>query len=295
MPATIRTELCRVRTGDGLILEGLLEESSENSSCELPVSAFLLVHGTGSQFYASGVLETFARQAMESGASVLRINTRGHDLVTRIPGPKPSVWGGAAYETISDCRWDLSAWIGFLAGRGHDRIALAGHSMGAVKSIYAQARDSHQAVRCVVGISPPRFCHERLMSHPLAGPFREDFERARELVAQGQGDQLVSVRQPLPLLLTAEGFLAKYGPHDEYDFLKSLPVLGVPALILIGSESARTSPAFAGVPEDVMELIANNPDRALSFELIEGADTIYSTCLEEPYRRTKRWLRSLPV
>ena len=56
-------ELIRVTTNDELYLDGalLLPESEVSSS--LPVDAFLLIHGTGSNFYAPGVLETFARQA----------------------------------------------------------------------------------------------------------------------------------------------------------------------------------------------------------------------------------------
>ncbi len=287
-----RRELCRVLTGDHLHLEGLLNEP-EVSSGDFPVSAVMLVHGTGDSFYSGGVLEEFSRMVVERGIAVLRINTRGHDVVTRIAVRDRSVWGGAAYETISDCRQDLAAWIGFLKERGHRQIGLVGHSMGAVKAIYAQGHDWHEEVRCVVGISPPRFCHQRLISHPLAQPFREDFHRAEKLVSQGQGDQLLSVRQPLPLLLTAAGFLAKYGPTDEYDFLKPLPKLGCPGLILLGSESVRTSPAFAGVPEDVVQLITEQPNLPLAFELIDGANTGYSTCLGEPFRRSERWLESL--
>ena len=249
------------------------------------ISVFLLVHGTGSNFYAGGVLERFAQQAAEAGHHVLRINTRGHDLVTRI-GRKNL---GAAYETVSDCRSDLAAWIRLLAEEGFERIALAGHSMGAVKSIYAQALDQHSAVGHVIGISPPRFCHARLTENPAAAAFRVDFERATELVSQGMGEQLLSVRQPLPMLLTAEGFLAKYGPEDDYDYFKYLPKLNCPSLIVIGTASVEHSPAFAGVPGEFEQLLTRHPDLPVSFELIEGADTAYSKHTDEPFQSVQRW------
>lgn len=286
------TELCRVITGDGIPLEGLLFPA-DPAEKEFPVSALVVVHGTGSHFYAGGMLERFSHQARAAGLTVLRVNTRGHDLVTRISGRQGPFWGGAAYETISDCRHDLAAWIAFLTARGHARIGLVGHSMGAVKSIYAQAHDRHSAVGCVVGLSPPRFCHERFLTHPACDPFREDLQKAQTLVAQGQGQQLMSVRQPLPLLLTAEGFLAKYGPHDEYDFLKHLPNLNCPGLILVGSESVRTSPAFASHPDDLRQFQRAHPNQPLTFELIEGADTGYSTCPDKPFPHFEAWLHGL--
>lgn len=273
-------------------MEGLLLPA-ETTGKKFPVSALVLVHGTGSHFYSGGVLERFSRQAQVAGLTVLRINTRGHDVVTRLAGRQGAVWGGAAYETISDCRQDLAAWIAFLNERGHSRIGLVGHSMGAVKAIYAQAHDRHPAVGCVIGISPPRFCHERFLSHPACGPFREDLQKAQAFVAQGQGHQLMSVHQPLPLLLTAEGFLAKYGPHDEYDFVKHLPNIHCPSLILVGSESVRTSPAFGGIPDDLRQLLADHPHQPLTFELIEGADTVYSTCPDKPFHRVEHWLQNV--
>jgi alpha-beta hydrolase superfamily lysophospholipase len=135
MPREFASELCRVVTSDGLTLEGLLCTPG-SAAGDFPVSVFLLVHGTGSSFHAAGVLESFACQAVEAGVGVLRINTRGHGLVTRFAGTERAVWGGAAYETISDCRPDLAAWIGFLQEQGHERIGLVGHSMGAVKAIW---------------------------------------------------------------------------------------------------------------------------------------------------------------
>lgn len=288
MSVGLPSELCRAVTPDGLPLEGISLPPAKPAPDRF-VSAFLLVHGTGSHFYAAGVLERFSEQASRAGFAVLRINTRGHDLITRIKGRH----FGSAYETVSDCRLDLAAWIPFLLEGGHNRIGLVGHSMGAVKAIYAQALDRHPAVRCVIALSPPRFCHARLMENPAFGEFRDDYERAKDLVEQGNPQQLMTVRQPLPLLLTAEGFLAKYGPHDDYDYFKYLPRLSCPGLILIGTKSVQASPAFAGVPEELHDLLAKHPESPVTYELIEGADTAYSEHSEEPFLRANRWLKTL--
>ena len=133
----MHVELCRTRTSDGLFLCGQLMLPNETMQSMLPVNAFLLVHGTASNFYVGGVLETFAEQAVATGAAVLRVNTRGHDAMASIPSERGSVAGGAAFECIAECCFDVTAWVDLLVARGLSRIALVGHSMGAVKAINA--------------------------------------------------------------------------------------------------------------------------------------------------------------
>jgi len=280
------TEFCRVITKDGLSLEGLL--FTPHNSGIPPHRTWLLIHGTGSNFYALGVLEAFADLALQAGHAVLRVNTRGHDAITRLGGRN----AGAAYETISECRSDIAAWVKFLEDREMPSIGLVGHSMGAVKAIYAQANDGHPAVGRVVAISPPRFCHARFAASPDCARFREDEQRAQKLVREGRGEELIAIRQPLPMWITAESFLAKYGPHDDYDIVKHLDRLNCPTLILMGSVAAKSSPAFAGVYEEVQSVLQGSSDSAVACELIEDADVGFSACLHEPFHRTQGWLRS---
>jgi alpha-beta hydrolase superfamily lysophospholipase len=283
MPA----ELCRITTADGYFLDGILRRPNRPRS-NLGVDAFLLIHGTGSNFLAPGVLAVFAEQAIQAGVAVLRINTRGHDGMARIAGIRGSIDGGAAFETVSDCREDVGACLINLLARGFSRIGLVGHSMGGVKAIYAMAHDRHPTVACVIGISPPRFCYANFLKHARADVFRADFRRAQAMVAADQGDELLYVKQPLPMWLTAAGYLAKYGPDDEYDVVRHLPQLTVPTLILVGTESVRTSPAFDGLPQEIERLAAEH--KHLSLRVVEGADTNYSTCLTTPFTLAAAWL-----
>ena len=54
---------------------------------------------------------------------------------------------GAAYETVDDCRFDLLAWVAWLRQHVGPRVALAGHSLGAVKCLYAAAHDLATVIR----------------------------------------------------------------------------------------------------------------------------------------------------
>jgi pimeloyl-ACP methyl ester carboxylesterase len=281
-------QLVRAETRDGIFLDGALQRPAQTGP--LPVDAFLLIHGTGSNFYAAGVLETFARQALERGTAVLRVNTRGHDGICSIPGRKGSTRGGATYERIGDCPHDVTAWVNWLEAHGLPRVVLVGHSMGGVKAIFSQAHAPHPAVRAVVGISPPRFAHERLLAGPRGDQFREEFVRAGELVACAQGETLLAVTQPLAFVATAAGYLEKYGPENRYDCVPLMPRLPCPVLILIGGKSMQTSAAFHGLPAAIAEVSAGQA--SVACEVVEQANIHYSGCDTVPFVRTVDWLTS---
>jgi pimeloyl-ACP methyl ester carboxylesterase len=282
-----QVELCRVSTSDGRLLDGALRTPSGPKS-PLPIDACLLIHGTGSNFTAPGLLEAFAAQAHMAGIAALRVNTRGHDLMARIPMERGSVLGGAAYENIADCRHDVAAWLGLLAERGYRKIAVVGHSMGGVKAIYTLSRQPSEGVACVVAISPPRFNHAHFQRHKLASQFREDYRRADALVSRGEGEVLLQVRQPMQLVMPASGFVAKYGPHDEYDIVKLLPHVQCPTLVLIGTESAQNVAAFDGLQAELERIAAGR--RGLTVVPVEGADISYQGHIGAPFEHMVDWL-----
>ena len=283
-------DLIRTKTADGVLLDGSLHRAEVvDSSASRTV--WLFVHGTGSNFYSGGVLQAFAEQLAGGGHSVSRINTRGHDIISALPGGRMPLSGGAAFESIADCVHDLRAWVDELIRRDFSRVVLVGHSMGGVKAIFSQAHDPHPNVVAVVGVSPPRFCHAEWQSSPQAVPFREHFRQATELVESGRGGELMRVQQPLPLWLTAAGFLAKYGPHDDYDFVPLLPRLACPTLLIVGTDSVAASPAFESVPDAIRQLQASQSQ--LHLQLVPGANTGYSGHLDVPGRLACEWFASV--
>lgn len=278
------TELCRVTTEDGLRLDGALQEPS-SAAGDWPVDAFLLVHGTTGNFYQPGVLETFSKQALDAGVVTLRINTRGHDEMSSIPGSPKSRRGGAAFESVAESRYDLRAWIDFLVSRGRSRIALVGHSMGGVKSLrFMQTAGGHPAVQAVVGIAPPRFCHEHWINHPRADAFRESFQTAKQLIDAGDEKQLMKVTQPIPLHITAGNFYDKYGPDDTLDYVPHLREVDRDTFIIVGTGSTAGSPAFHTLPEEFAKI--DNPH--FRYEIVEGANTPFSGCERAPFEIVRR-------
>jgi len=275
-------ELIRTRTDDNVRLDGALLRSSDTraKSAAWPADLVILVHGTGNNFYSPGILEHVATAVAAAGTPALRINTRGHD---GLAGGR----GGAALEQIDDCQLDLAAWCAWGRERDWERIVLVGHSMGGVKSIYATAAGAVDPA-AIIAISPPRFCHRMFQQHPAAEPFREDYARACEMVEADRGDELIPVRQPLPMWIRAAGYIEKYGPEDRYDLVRHLPQVSCPVLVLVGGDSVERSPAFGSLPVDLAAL--EIPAERLAVELIAGADMHYTNDPDEPLRRAVEWL-----
>jgi pimeloyl-ACP methyl ester carboxylesterase len=282
-------DLVRVRTADGLRLDGALHAPPQpteqtSASCD----AALLIHGTGGSFYSSTLFEVLIARLLELGVAVLAANTRGHDLVSTAvtaDGPRRQ---GAAYEDVARCRQDISAWLDFLTTRGFSRVALIGHSSGAIKAVYSQAAQSHPSVTQLVAISPPRLSHAHFAGSDKSSEFLALLAEAESLIAQGRGEQLMDVRFPLPYLVTAAGFVDKYGPDERYNVLRLLANLAVPTLVTFGGLEVATHVAFQGLPEAVADAACANAK--LSVEVIPDADHFYSAHRRELVACLERWL-----
>jgi alpha-beta hydrolase superfamily lysophospholipase len=199
------------------------------------VDAFCLVHGTGGNFYSSTLFDELAERLLALGCGVLRVNTRGHDGISSAVTARGGRRLGAAYEVVDDCRHDLAAWIDWLAQRAGPRIGLVGHSLGAVKCLYALAHEPRQDVARVVAVSPPQLSYSWFCSGPWAGEFLATHARAEEHLARGEPAALLDVKLPLPFVITAAGYAEKYGPDERYNYLKFAASVRCPTLFTFGS------------------------------------------------------------
>lgn len=284
--AGIPVELCRVETDDGHFLDSALYGADAIETG----ATFIVVHGTGSNFYSPGPLETFSLLASQAGHSAVRINTRGHDGMAGIPGRSGTTPGGAAFEKASDGGKDVASWVRHFALLGARQIVLVGHSMGGLKSLLA-ARELAAAnpVDAVVCFSPPWLCHEHWMWHPAARPFRETMALCRDAVQRGEGDTLIRCRQPLPIVTTAAGFCEKYGPNSGLNLIAILPDVDCPVLVTIGEETIGTSPAFDGLVEALEQLAETRPQ--LEVQIVPGESMSYSASPNRLFELTLDWLQ----
>jgi alpha-beta hydrolase superfamily lysophospholipase len=166
-------ELVQARTQDGLAHAGLLLTPAAGA----PRPVFVAwMHGAGVNFSSPAHL-AIGRELAARGYPFVTGNTRGHDVGTtlgwRDDGPGSGGGGvairggggGGGWERFADAPLDLAAWLDLAEARGHRRVALVGHSFGALKVVAYQAEHQDPRVAGVVVASAPvRRTGERL--HP---------------------------------------------------------------------------------------------------------------------------------
>lgn len=145
-PRGVPVELDRVRTRDGVWLDGIVAEPRGRRR-----RAVLWIHGLGSSF-ASGqpLTRELSARITAAGMAYFKFNTRGHDTVSRA-GTRLA---GAALEPFTRCVEDIRAVIGLAARRGYAEVVLAGHSTGANKALHYMARTRDRRVRLLMLLGP---------------------------------------------------------------------------------------------------------------------------------------------
>jgi hypothetical protein len=283
-------DLVQTTTRDGVRLDGAYQAPAHPGAGGVAVDAFVLLHGTGGSFYSSALFGFLSERLLALGCGVLRANTRGHDLMSTAATSKGGRRQGAAYEVVDDCRHDVAAWMEWLSGAAGPRVGLLGHSLGAVKCLYAQAHEPIPRAACVVAVSPPRLSHAAFRSGPQAADFLDTFARAERLVAEREPDALLDVRIPLPFLITAAGYVEKYGPDERYNYLRFLDRVGPPTLLTFGAQEVATNVAFQRAPDDLASMAGR--DKGLAVETVPGADHFYGTGRDILAQRIEAWLQA---
>ena len=79
-----------------------------------------------------------------------------------------------------------------------------------------------------MAISGPRLSYSAFMNAAESSLFWESLHTAQEMVKAGQGEELFTSKFPFPLLITAAGYIDKYGPAERYNILKFAAELPCP-------------------------------------------------------------------
>jgi pimeloyl-ACP methyl ester carboxylesterase len=268
-------DLVRTVTADGLRLDGAVFAPLEGCGRSGRFDAIVCIHGVAGNFYSSNLFENLLPHLRGQGVPVLLANTRGRDTVHYVYHARGRRSMGAAYEVVDDCRIDLAAWIDFLDRQGLQRVLLIGHSLGAIKIVHAAAVDPRDNIWALIALSPPRLSGSAFRAGAESGPYLEALSIARQMVQQGRGQELFSTPFPFPMLITAEGFIDKYGPDDRYNIVRHVPQMNCPSLFVYGQlELDAATTAFAGIDESIRA--AARPGQLIETRVIAAADHNYT-------------------
>lgn len=146
------SELVRIKTADGLWLEGLLYSPAR------PCGVFTLFHSAFANFYEGRFIDVFGSRLLSGGWAFLSVNTRGRDYYADFMqegspcNPNFREIGGIR-ESFDESWLDIDAWANFSRSIANGPSILVGHSLGAMKVIFAI---SQKAVSCDgVGLISP--------------------------------------------------------------------------------------------------------------------------------------------
>jgi len=272
----MRCDLVDVLTVDGLRLHGAWFRASVSG----PLSGTVVVthHGVGGNFYSTHLFRSGTEMLLKRGADVVWTNNRGHDgWSIGAAGPKRGT--GAAFESVDDFRLDLAAWLERIRGeRDPDHCVLWGHSLGAVKAIYATVQGAAPSVSGIVATSPPVLSYTRLAEGTRATEFSETIALAQQTAASDP-EQLIHVRLPFPLWIAARAYLDKYGPQERFNVLRLAENLRIPTLFAYGElELERPTDPFAGVEAAIEYLARTRP--WIEFAAIPRANHFYAHGVE---------------
>ena len=285
----MQVELVQTWTQDGLRLDAAFQAPPAGTTSQVGVDAFCLVHGTGGNFYGSSLFESLAERLLSLGCAVLRINTRGHDGISTAAVKQGGKRLGAAYEIVDDCRKDLRAFVDWLRQHCGPRIGLVGHSLGAVKCLYAMVYDQEIAAQCIVALSPPRLSYSWFCSSAEGPQFLQTFAEAERRVQQKEPAALLEVQLPMPYAISAGGYLEKYGPDERYNYLRFLAGVPCPVLVTLGTVEMESNMAFRGAAEALATIQQRRANLAVA--VIAGGDHFYTGVRGEMLGQVEGWLR----
>jgi pimeloyl-ACP methyl ester carboxylesterase len=267
----LRTDLIRVITDDSVQLDGVYRTGGARQT-----TAVLFVHGFGRNFYSATVGDLSATLAVR-GYSTLSLNMRDHD-------------GGLHTAMFEDTTHDLDAGVRFLKEQGAQRIVLVGHSLGANQVSYYRAQVTDQAVQAVILLAPVGNAYQ--VAAALGGlDALATLQEANRRVAESDhpNDPLLVRLGPLGThLYTAPSLISQGGPATNSDYLKWLPELDLPLLLVYGTQDA-----FGPFqrPEEARAAAFHAPRADLT--LVEGADHEFSRHQTEVTNLLDSWLREV--
>jgi pimeloyl-ACP methyl ester carboxylesterase len=280
-------DLVQVITEDDIPLNGayMVPTISDRFS---RVDCLCFFHGDTGHFYRPLYLELGARLAAQ-GIAFLSANRRGHDIVAN--GIRDGALQGYAHESVADSRLDYAAWLELLRAKGHKLIALAGHSGGAVRAVYAQSTAQFEAVEAVIAVSPGEYHHQGLID--LHGElFSDTYRQAQTLLEQGQPDVYLRPVMPFGAMWSARAFVDCFHPDGRYSVTARAAETGCPTLFVFGGEEC-VGPQELPLCGAAMRRLRDSAYAHVTVEVVDGANHGYEGRAVELFEVIRKWLAAL--
>jgi pimeloyl-ACP methyl ester carboxylesterase len=281
-----RLELIWATAEDKVALNGLLWEPQKAGE-----SLVLMVPGgtTGAALFPAHDYSPLATALTDLGYAFLLCNMRASY--------------NNAYSEYSDAVKDIAGFVAYAKSKGYARIAILGISLGGPRMAQYVAERNDPVVKAVGFIAsiPSPYLEFQVRSGEADKRRLEDTLRhARELVAQGKGQQPVGFDNWFPgfvsVMGTAKALISFFGAPSDPSAPSSVkygPQIKVPALVIHGEKDELSLPPNA---QKIYDGLTASPQRDLIW--VKGASHYLTPGpLAESYARlTVDWLvKNFPV
>lgn len=280
----MQADLIQAHTKDDILLDGAYFSPNKALPKDVLIDGALLIHGSAGSFY-SPMNRALAETITDAGFPCAAFNTTSHDVAWGVPGRM----FGTAYEIIDRCRIDLMAALDWMESKGMKRIALFGHSLGAVKAVYYKAIEQDPRVAALICCSPVRLSHNYFLRTEAADEHTKILKEATDLIDKGLPDALMEVKFPSPQLISARSYVDKHGPEEKYYLTRHIANITCPILFTVGTK--ENAPHHRYCVEDVYSQVRERP--YVRIKWVEGADHIYSDKLDELAVSVAEYIASL--
>lgn len=164
---------------------------------------------------------------------------------------------------------EIGAWMGWLKGRGVDRIALMGHSRGGNQTAWFAAERDDPAVKAVLLLAPATSDHDT-----AAASYKRRFGKdLSSILKKAEGMAPDALLEGVPFLqcetatVTAASFVSYYANEPRRNTPWLLPKIAKPTLVVAGSEDQ--------VVTGLKELVEPLTGESLRFLEVDGADHFF--------------------
>lgn len=221
-----------------MALNGLLWEPHRASN-----SLVIMVPGgtTGAALYPAHDYSPLANALTDKGYAFLLSNMRASY--------------NNPYAEYSDAVKDIAAFVAYAKSKGYTRIAILGISLGGPRVAQYMAERNDPAVKAVgfMASIPSPYLEFQIRSNEADKRRLEDtLKHARELVAQGKGEQPVAYDNWFPggvsVMGTAKALISFFGAPSDPSAPSSIkygPKIKVPALVIHGEVDELALPPNA--------------------------------------------------
>jgi len=275
-----RLELIRIEAEDQVALNGLLWEPQRAAD-----SIVLMVPGgtTGAALYPAHDYTPLARLLTEHGYAFLLSNMRASY--------------NNAYAEYAEAVKDIAAFVAYAKSKGYSRIAILGISLGGARMAQYVAERNDPAVKAVgfvASIPSPYLEFQIRSSEADKRRLDETLQHARDLVAQGKGNEPVAFDNWFPGAVSVMGaarvLISYFGAPSDPSAPSSVkfgPKIKVPALVVHGDSDELALPPNA---QKIYDSLTASPQRDLLW--VKGASHYLTPGpLAESYARlTVDWL-----